>query len=244
VIWNKTPIVKIVTSNGVTVSVSAPKGSFPEGTTVQVDSLGATKTDEILSSIEDGVFAKGFDISFFTADGQKVQPSGGNLVHVRFSVNGGGLLSDSEEDESALRVYHVNDNGHAEKINSSSVTKNDAVQIDLNAKSFSPYVIVREQQRASAGANRNGTSSTNLANFLTEVNIDAPIDNDGNYIVDPHNSYEVTFRFAEGITFSWLTMKPCIHLPSGYELADSSDNLSITVRGTMELCFDGNTTIW
>ncbi len=40
-------------------------------------------------------------------------------------------------------------------------------------------------------------TSANLADFLTDVTINAPVDGDGNYVINPNNTYELTFRFSE-----------------------------------------------
>ena len=40
-------------------------------------------------------------------------------------------------------------------------------------------------------------TSTDLAGFLTDVIIDAPTDENGNYVINPNSTYEMTLRFSE-----------------------------------------------
>lgn len=50
---------------------------------------------------------------------------------------------------------------------------------------------------------RSAPSSADLADFLVNVDVNAPTDENGNYVIDPNSTYEVTFAFREneGIQF-------------------------------------------
>lgn len=74
--------------------------------------------------------------------------------------------------------------------------------------------------------------STNLADFLTEVMISAPQDEEGNYIINPNSTYEMTLSFNEneGVQFddeALLTYS----FPEGVTINDvGSTPFSITVK--------------
>ncbi|MCR8968250.1 Cna B-type domain-containing protein, partial [Streptococcus zalophi] len=61
-----------------------------------------------------------------------------------------------------------------------------------------------------------GASTTNLNELLTNVDIDAEVDADGNYIVYPDGDYGVTFHFAENQTKQFSDEEEMIYtLPAG-----------------------------
>ncbi len=85
--------------------------------------------------------------------------------------------------------------------------------------------------------------STNLADFLTDVEIDAPIDPDtGNYIMYPEAEYNVKFTFSEkeGLQFDNeaeliydipSTMTVANMSPVSFPITVASDNGTVTVEG-------------
>ena len=105
--FNSEPIFGESTYDGVTVSVSAPTGSFPEGTALTITALSQEAADEIAEAILSGSEAIAFDISFFSATGEKVQPADGKTVEVTFAVTGDSKLTKAEEEQAALQVYHT-----------------------------------------------------------------------------------------------------------------------------------------
>ena len=72
--YNRSPITASKVSRGIAVQVTAPKGSFPEGTTGSVKLVSALKSDVT------------FDITFTDKDGKEVQPQKGKEVSVNFTV--------------------------------------------------------------------------------------------------------------------------------------------------------------
>jgi len=62
--WNSEPIVGQSTNNGVTVSVYAPKESFPEGTVLHIDALTGAEAEAKTDVISKDIEATAFDISF------------------------------------------------------------------------------------------------------------------------------------------------------------------------------------
>ena len=67
--------------------------------------------------------------------------------------------------------------------------------------------------------------STDLADFLTNVEIDAETDADGNYIINPNSTYEMTFTFAENESLQFDDEEVLTYdLPEGLRAADVSPN--------------------
>ena len=195
--WNSAPITGRAKKDGVTIIVSAPEGSFPEGTTLQIEKIGASQTEEIIRSIDDGQEAVAFDVTFFSPDGEKVQPREGYYVDVRFEVNTDSLLADPDGDGATLHAYHIADSGSIEVLGSLDAPANETAQIQIQADDFSPYVLVKNTPEEAKNGNRDAATSTNLADFLVNVSCNAPTDENGNYIINPNDSYELTFSFRE-----------------------------------------------
>ena len=198
VVFNSEPIIGDVSSSGVTVKVNAPANSFPEGTSVIIKAA-STEENKV-----------GFDITFIDASGAEVQPANGLGVFVSFSISASSSLLSNDGADTKISVYHKNDDGIVEELK--SVTANSApVEIEITASHFSEYGVVSETVPKSEEVEETVTktraarseTSTNLADFLTEVIIDAPQDENGNYIINPNNSYEMTLKFSEneGIQF-------------------------------------------
>jgi hypothetical protein len=116
------------------VSISAPEGAFPKGTTVSVTpvSLGSSVENEVTDQVEESgkqatdLFA--VDISFADADGNEIEPK--KEISVQF-------VSDQLQGSTA-EVYHVSDDGDV----THAATKEDAdaSAVEISADSFSVYV--------------------------------------------------------------------------------------------------------
>lgn len=139
--YNVQPIEGSENANGVTVSVKAPEGSFPEGTTLEILPIDQSKAEALVSDM-DAAEAVAFDITFRDADGNKVQPQNGKTVSVTFSVSGSSDLTAHGEAAGELQIIHVGENGK-EKLASAAAPENgSSAQINVNAGSFSPFVAV------------------------------------------------------------------------------------------------------
>lgn len=120
-------------AEGITVSASANKGVFPEGTIMQIRRVS---TDDMLSEAQllelnkaEIVDAAAVDITFYK-DGQEIQPADSKSVHVTITTD-----SDVEGDNHVL--VHIDDNG-----NTSEVQTADAAAADFDAYGFSIYAII------------------------------------------------------------------------------------------------------
>ena len=221
--WNDTPITGRATKEGVTIIVSAPEGSFPEGTTLQLEKIGASQTEEIIHSVNNGQEAVAFDISFFSSDGKKVQPRDGYLVDVRFEIGVDSVLADPDGNGATLHAYHVADNGSIEALGSVDAPENEEAQLQIWADNFSPYVLVKNTPEETSKRNRDASTSSNLADFLVNVTCDAPTDENGNYVINPNDSYEITFSFRENENIQFDNEADLIYvLPDGLLVSDVS----------------------
>nr|WP_296908345.1 Ig-like domain-containing protein [uncultured Marvinbryantia sp.] len=99
------------TVNGITVSIHAPEGILPAGTTVTVEPLAADVLDTAEQTINDTLGEKevvqliGFDITFYDADGNEMHNLDGS---VRIEYSGMDIVDEAEE----ARVYHADENGN------------------------------------------------------------------------------------------------------------------------------------
>jgi len=125
------------TLDGLVVEVEAPKGAFPQGTTMQVTWVDVD--DDMLASIEssvDGQVAqtKAVDITFRDADGAEVQP----LVEIRVSMRDA-LVAEARD----LEVVHVDADGNAEVVSQAEDDSADD-EVIFDANHFSVYVLVEK----------------------------------------------------------------------------------------------------
>jgi hypothetical protein len=146
IVWNQTPITGVTAnSSGTQVSVSAPAGSFPEGTHVQITALGEADAKAKAGAIVGAEAAAAFDITFLTADGTRVQPGNEKTVSVSFSVAAGSALTAGEQEMASLEVYHIGENDMATLVKSvpapDSSTSSD---ISIEADSFSVYMLLKK----------------------------------------------------------------------------------------------------
>ena len=125
------------TAGSTVVTVSAPEGAFPEGTTMKAVPVSA---DTVVAAVEDQVAAEGkeivdvvaVDITFYDKDGKEIQPAAD--VAVSF-----GNVPVSEAAEEAA-VYHIDDAANAEVV--AEVAPEDT-EATFQAGSFSTYALVR-----------------------------------------------------------------------------------------------------
>lgn len=124
-----------VTTGGMNVSVSAPVGLFPKGTTVSIEAIG---DDEALATAQEAIpeakAAKGVDITFHDADGNEIQPANNKYVSVTMS-----LVEALEGDNFAV----VHDHGDVETIGASISTDGDgnATEATFASGEFSVFII-------------------------------------------------------------------------------------------------------
>ena len=122
------------TGGGITVSVSAPEGVFPEGTVLRVADVSSAYAenvyDNMISDDRQVSDARAVDITFYDKDGNEIEPLN-SVVHVSISLP----TSIGGDDFSVL---HQTDAGAIE-----TVTKNASSNgASFLASSFSVYVVI------------------------------------------------------------------------------------------------------
>ena len=161
------------TVDGVTVSVSAPEGVFPEDAYLSVISA----TEIVKKSIDYAIIAKRnensnisssytFDIKVFDKDGNELQPADGNMVNVSFTT------SEVSNDNLEADIYHItNASGYvsADKLNS---TENGNT-VSAQSSGFSFYTV--EFTYSDKQYVMNGDTSIPLSDILDYVGISGDV---------------------------------------------------------------------
>ena len=87
-----------------------------------------------------------------------------------------------------------------------------------------------------------GSVSADLSDFLTAVSVDAPVDGNGNYLIRPNTSYELSFFFAENESLQFADTETLSYsFPAGmivnnigqtdFSISISDENGDATVAG-------------
>ena len=122
-------------ASGVSVSVYAPEGALPEGTTMKVKGVGFFEMNKVKSAVKNEMgsatkVVKAVDITFYDKDGKEIQPK--KAVSVSFD-------SSKFETLDKPAVVHIADNGAAEVVDSSVSQAGTATVV---TDQFSVYVVV------------------------------------------------------------------------------------------------------
>ena len=122
-------------ASGVSVSVHAPEGALPEGTTMKVKGVGFFEMNKVKSAVKNEMgsatkVVKAVDITFYDKDGKEIQPK--KAVSVSFD-------SSKFETLDKPAVVHIADNGAAEVVDSSVSQAGTATVV---TDQFSVYVVV------------------------------------------------------------------------------------------------------
>ena len=99
--------------NGVTITVTAPAGTFPENSTLKASQLLTGKdlnevSDAIAEETKDAISTSFFDISVVDGDGNEVQPNGSVNISFKISLAANKALEPE--------VYHIPDEGGVEAL--------------------------------------------------------------------------------------------------------------------------------
>ena len=157
--YNVEEITWEVTYAGVTVSVVAPIGSFPENTELVIKPIETIKEikkvqDALVEQVEEidnSTFMVSFDISFLDPETkEELQPSNDKTVEVTFNYEENSRLKESDtNDDITLKVYHLEDKDEAwNKLDEVEVKeivelKNDVEwEVTIDAEKFSTYTVV------------------------------------------------------------------------------------------------------
>lgn len=195
-----------VTSDNVTVTaVTTDAAKFPKGTQMHVDRMmeGTQAYKEAIAAVkaslnlaEDEEFAAGpmYDI-YFMVDGQRVEPDASVKVSITFTSP---VKTETVADSNiqSAGVYHVDDNGAAEKVsNDIQVTgEGEVTRMGFTSAEFSPYVggLVLKT------ANQGNSTSVDISNMVSGVKITSPNPDDkGVYHLKKGSDYNVELSFAE-----------------------------------------------
>ena len=144
--YNAEPINGNASKGDVSIKVSAPSGSFPEGTALQIVPVN----EEYLKTIQNsGAFsldtAAAFDISFLSSAGDRLQPKEGRKVQVEFCVNASSTLAPKEGEESALyHIYHIEEDGAPTLVKTCTAAPlGQETRVSFSAERFSVYLIAK-----------------------------------------------------------------------------------------------------
>ena len=101
------------------VTVHAPKGELPEGTTMHVKNVAIRTVQNTVQGEmgEDVKVIKAIDITFKDADGKEIEPKGNKALQVSFS-------SAKFADKDNLSVVHIDKDENAEKVSDNVVQNN------------------------------------------------------------------------------------------------------------------------
>ncbi|MBR5762884.1 MAG: hypothetical protein IKX87_12760 [Lachnospiraceae bacterium] len=131
---------------GVSITVEAPAGVFPAGTTVSVTELTDAGS---INSIEDAVSDKfsdnqtitvlrAFDITMYDANGQEIQPDT-TKGSVKVSITNINTDEAIQNPDTAIEVFHMDDALNRADAVATTVAKGE---VSFAAEHFSPYVVV------------------------------------------------------------------------------------------------------
>ena len=126
------------TVDGVKVNVSAPEGTFPEGSYLSVEKVSAQVEkevseviDEVRNNESNVVSSYTFDIKVLDKDGNEVQPQG-NKVLVTFK------LEEANNNNLDTQVYHIDDELTVEEL---TVVESQGETVVVETEGFSYYTV-------------------------------------------------------------------------------------------------------
>lgn len=211
-----------VTYNDVTLKVSAPVESFPEGTVLKIKTLedddsmttfDITLKEVILMTQVDNVELDApmasFDISFYAPDDteflEELQPAEWKYVSVVFDYTDNDEFT-TPKDEWLLAVYHMEDNDYTsyatlvdvKNSEETKKTKSDSIGIYANALSVYILTVVSDLDEESSQNNRIMMFDSGTGGFIVE---------DENIVL------ESTWTTSDIITWKILSKDDAIILP-------------------------------
>ena len=155
---------------GVSVTVEAPEGAFPEGTEMKLAEVEIESIMDAVSAAVEGEITKvkAVDITFLY-EGEEIQPE----LPIAVKMNASGMTADSDR-----QVLHIEESGEATVLEDADTSKK---AVEFEADSFSVYVVVQTGDDARLTVNfhkADGTTETMLINKRQ-------LDKIEQYIVDP-----------------------------------------------------------
>ena len=235
---NAEPITWEATYNWVTVKVSAPAGSFPEGTRLVIKSLwdeeSFTTLDiwmkelqlaEQVEEINYDTPMVSFDISFYAADDyemvNELQPAEWKTVEVTFDyAQNDDLKKADENSDQEIKVFHIDDKDEAwniitdlneVKIEEIEIVKNEEWSVAVEAESFSTYTVaVTKKQTEDTSIVTDYNSLTEALNVADNGDtITFKTATESDKTIDLENA-EITINKNINIDLWWNTIKNAI----------------------------------
>ncbi len=126
-------------AGNVTVTVTAPEGAFPEGTTMQVSTVkDETVLDAAINEVnQENTKAAAVDITFLDADGKEIEPA--KEIQVT-------LQSDIIAEHDDVQIVHIDDENQASVVEQTAENANGEKtaedEVAFTSDSFSVYVLV------------------------------------------------------------------------------------------------------
>ena len=218
--------------DGVTITVSAEEGMFPEGAYLSAEHVAEEFAGNQRDAKSTVAASYTFDIKVFDQEGNEIQPAGDQTVNVSFTV---AEAADSNLD---VTVYHIVD-GKTEALN----TSNDGNTVSAETDGFSYYTV--EFTYGALQYVLPGEGTVELSTILEALGLDGEVTNavssapelfsventDGTWMVVSHKS----FTSAETLT---VTIKGIEYI---IEVTDPAETYPIWYAGeqiTSENCDD------
>lgn len=210
--------------NGVSVTVNAPEGAFPEGTVMTVGDANEAAIDAAAEAAgTEKTNVKAVDITF-TANGEEIQPAAAVKVTLKTD-----LIKDSE----SLSVIHVDDEAKAEVINE-TVVENDTVS--FSADKFSVYAVALPKAAVPEVQTVDAAEEDENTNCVVSIN----------YVFEDNNQAAQTWSasLAKGSTYSNTVAYPKIvgyapetptGLPNGVTADENGITFNLTVQSDIEI---------
>lgn len=192
------------TVDGVKISVSAPKGTFPEGASLEATKVGARDQNAVDGAVEavrdanvNVAASYTFDIKVLDKDGKEVQPADGKKVNVSFA------LAEVANQNLDTGVYHVSDEGGA--LNAEALATSEAGStVTAKTDGFSFYTVeftYAEKQYVMNGDTTIALSEildyVGLSGTVSAVSVSAPelfsaSNETGEWLVTAHQAFSST----------------------------------------------------
>ena len=206
------------TYDGVTVCVSAPEGAFPEGTTLEIVPVTAEEVAAAVAAADERAETLvAFDITFRDAEGSELQPADGYTVSVTFEMARPELAEEAD-----LQVYHVAEET-AEPVSADVTQTGGSTQVEVQAESFSVYVVVDVKKNETVQKNMIASLDDNvvLEGTLGALGHKWKIMGDDGFAV-----------FSDNTATKWKNIR--FTDKAAAALVNSGDSITITVEHTYQ----------
>ena len=165
------PFHESVTVDGIRVTVSAPAGVFPAGSTLQVlrvsgslEDLAEAAVRERMSSAEEIAASWSFDITVLSPEGEELQPADRQAVSISFA------FAEASDPNLKTDIYHMKESGQGALDAELLDTHTEEGSVSGTTTGFSIYTLTVSYQRRSVDLLPG--SSMPVAGMLNAVGLD------------------------------------------------------------------------